>query len=52
MPTAGGVLHVLARFTDPFRISLRGDFGVDKTRLYFTLDDRQSDLWVVDVKDR
>ena len=50
VPAAGGTPHVLARLTDPYRLSLRGDFSADRTRLYFTLDDRQSDLWVVELK--
>ena len=52
VPTAGGTLRLLAQLTDPVRISARPEFAVDPSRLYFTLTDRQSDLWVVDLKKR
>lgn len=52
LPTAGGTPRLLAQLTDPVRISSRFDFAVDRSHLYFTLTDRQSDLWVVDLKKR
>ena len=52
LPTAGGTPRLLAKLNDPVRISSRADFAVDQSRLYFTLTDRQSDLWVVELKPR
>ena len=52
VPIAGGSPRLLAQLTDPVRISARRDFAVDRSHLYFTLTDRQSDLWVVDLRKR
>ena len=52
IPAGGGPWRMIARLSDPLRLSARWDFAVDRTHLYFTLDDRQSDLWVVDVNKR
>jgi len=49
IPTAGGRPRLLARFDDPARASNRFDFASDGRRFYFTLEDRQSDIWVADV---
>ncbi|MFL5562626.1 MAG: protein kinase domain-containing protein [Gemmatimonadaceae bacterium] len=49
IPTAGGRPRLLARFDDPARASNRFDFASDGKRFYFTLEDRQSDIWVADV---
>ena len=40
---AGGLL---VRFDDPSRPSDRPDFTSDGKRFYFTIDDRQSDVWI------
>jgi hypothetical protein len=40
------------RFDDLSRPSSRIDFDVDQRRLYFAIEDRQSDLYVVDVRRR
>ncbi len=50
IPEAGGPPRLLAHLSDPARPSSRGDFTVDDTRLYFTLDERQSDVFVADVQ--
>ncbi|HEX5820062.1 MAG TPA: protein kinase [Gemmatimonadales bacterium] len=39
----------VVRFDDPYRLPLWGAFATDGTRLYFTLDERQSDVWVADL---
>ena len=42
----GGRPRLLARLDDPARASNRFEFATDGKRLYFTLEDRQSDIWV------
>ena len=49
MPASGGSLRQLARLDDPTRPSNRADFATDGHRLYFAIQDRQSDVWVADV---
>ncbi len=46
----GGRPRLLVRFHDPARASNRFEFASDGKRLYFTLEDRQSDIWVADVQ--
>jgi tricorn protease-like protein len=48
----GGPTRLLARFDDPMRPSNRRNFTTDGRRLYFTMDDRQADVWVVEVGKR
>jgi eukaryotic-like serine/threonine-protein kinase len=52
IPAAGGHPRLLVRFDDPARPSNRFDFASDGARFYFTLEDRQSDIWVADVVPR
>ncbi len=52
IPTAGGVPRLLIRFTDPNRLSNRPDFDTDGRRFYFTIEDRESDLWVAEIERR
>ena len=49
LPTAGGRPRLLVRFDDPARPSSRPDFAVDDQRFYFTIEDRQSDIWGVEI---
>jgi serine/threonine-protein kinase len=49
VPVDGGAPRLIARFDDPMRPSNRVQFATDGRRLYFPIDDRQSDVWVVDV---
>jgi Tol biopolymer transport system component len=50
---AGGrTPRLLVRFTDPDRQSSRNDFAVDAHRFYFTIEDRQSDVYVADLVPR
>jgi eukaryotic-like serine/threonine-protein kinase len=49
---AGGVPRLLVRFDDLSRPSNRRDFAVDAQRFYFTIEDRQSDVYVAEVMPR
>jgi serine/threonine-protein kinase len=49
---AGGAPRLLVRFTDPDRQSTRKDFATDGKRLYFTIEDRQSDVFVAEIRSR
>jgi serine/threonine-protein kinase len=49
LPVAGGRPRLLVRFTGPSRQSARVDFTTDGTRFYFTLEDRESDVYVAEV---
>jgi Tol biopolymer transport system component len=52
MSIAGGRPRLLARFDDPARASNRFEFASDGRRFYFTLEDRQSDIWIADIAPR
>jgi hypothetical protein len=41
--------RLLARLSDLARPSSRADFAVDSMRLYFTIDERQSDVFVSEM---
>ena len=45
----GGRPRLLARMTDPSRQSSRLDFASDGKRLYFAIEDRQSDVFVAEL---
>jgi hypothetical protein len=45
----GGAPKLLVRFDDPDRPSSRPEFAIDGKRLYFTIGQRQSDVWTVDL---
>ena len=47
--THGGAPQLLVRFPNPDRQSNRADFAVDGTRLYFVIEDRQSDVFVAEM---
>ena len=49
VPVAGGRPRLLVRFDDPVWASNRFDFASDGRRFYFTIEDRQSDLWVAEI---
>jgi hypothetical protein len=49
---AGGRPRLLARLDDPARASSRFEFASDGKRFYFTVEDRQSDIWVAEVAGR
>jgi Tol biopolymer transport system component len=52
MPLSGGRPRLLARFDDPARATNRFEFASDGKRFYFTIEDRQSDIWVADIAKR
>lgn len=49
MPVNGGTPRFLVHFDDPDRPSIRADFGVGAGRIFFTLEDRRSVVWVVEL---
>jgi Tol biopolymer transport system component len=49
MPATGGRPRLLVRFDDPARASNRFEFASDGRRFYFTVEDRQSDIWVAEA---
>ena len=48
----GGAPRLLVRFDDPSRPSSRAEFATDGKRFYFTLSDRESDIWSTDLESR
>jgi hypothetical protein len=46
----GGRPRLLVRFADPNRQSLRPDFGAGLGRFFFTIEDRQADIWIATVE--
>ena len=51
VPVSGGEPRLLVRFDDPDRPSIRREFAVDNERIYFTLAEHESDVWVMDLDD-
>jgi TolB protein len=49
LPAEGGRPRLLARLDDPARPALRSPLATDGKRIYFTLYDRQSDIYVTEV---
>jgi hypothetical protein len=49
VPVAGGPLRLAVRFDDPTRPWHRSGFGMHGDRFYFTVGDRQSDLWMTEM---
>jgi Tol biopolymer transport system component len=52
IPAGGGTPRLLVRFADPARQSVRPDFAVGGGRVFFTIEDRQADIWVAEVSRR
>ncbi|HEU5040599.1 MAG TPA: hypothetical protein VFT84_07255, partial [Gemmatimonadales bacterium] len=50
VPAAGGSPRLMVRFDDPAREWHRFGFRARGGRFYFTVGDRQSDLWVAEVE--
>ncbi|MFL5475492.1 MAG: hypothetical protein ACJ8A6_07365, partial [Gemmatimonadales bacterium] len=50
VPVGGGRPRLLVRFDDPTREWHRFGFKTRRGRFYFTVGDRQSDLWMADVE--
>ncbi len=49
---SGGALRQVLRFDDPLRPSTRTDVTADATRLFFRIENRQSDIWVTELTKR
>jgi Tol biopolymer transport system component len=49
---ATGALRPLVRFTNPDKPSFRPGLSADASRLYFTIEDRQSDVFVAELGKR
>ena len=52
VPGDGGRPRLRVRFNDLSRPSIRPDFAMGAGRLFFTLEDRQADIWVAEVSKR
>jgi Tol biopolymer transport system component len=52
IPAAGGSPTLIVRFDDPTRESNRPEFATDGRRLYFTLAQKEADVWMMDVERR
>jgi Tol biopolymer transport system component len=52
VPVSGGTPRLLVRFTNPDRPSYRAGIAASQTHLYFTIDDRQSDIAVAELTRR
>ena len=49
LAAAGGPPRLVVRFDDPSRPSARQEFSTDGKRFYFTVDNRQSDISIIEV---
>jgi Tol biopolymer transport system component/tRNA A-37 threonylcarbamoyl transferase component Bud32 len=49
VPAAGGPPRLLVRFDPKFHLSYRVNFAVGNGRFYFPSDDRQSDIWTMEI---
>jgi Tol biopolymer transport system component len=52
IPATGGRPRLLVRLDDPERASNRFEFASDGSRFYFTVEDRQSDIWIAEATPR
>jgi serine/threonine-protein kinase len=52
VPAAGGTPRLLVRLDDPGRPSYRPQWAFGRGRLFFPVEDRQSDVWVMDAAKR
>ena len=50
VPSTGGTPRLLVRFDDPARPSYRSEWAMRGNRFYFLIQDRQSDVWVMDAE--
>ena len=49
VPASGGTPRLLIRFDDPARPSNRREFATDGKRLYFTIAQPESDIWLMEL---
>jgi Tol biopolymer transport system component/tRNA A-37 threonylcarbamoyl transferase component Bud32 len=52
VPLSGGAPRLLVQFTNPDRPSYRPNVAASRTHLFFTIDDRQSDIAVAELTRR
>ena len=52
IPVEGGEPRLLVRFDDPNRPSSRAEFATDGKRFYFTISERESDIWQMELDRR
>jgi Tol biopolymer transport system component len=52
IPATGGAPKLLARFDDPTRPAYRPEWAVCGKRMYFVIQEPQSDIWVMDATPR
>ena len=52
VPVSGGAPSLLVRFDDPTHPSYRPEVTVGGGRIYFTMEDRQADVYVMEVEKR
>jgi hypothetical protein len=52
LPFPDGAPRLLVRFDDPLRPARRPEFSADASHFYFTLVEREGDLWLVRLRDR
>ena len=52
VPITGGPASLVLRFDDLARPSRRWDFAVGGGQLYFTIDERRSNIWIADVTEQ
>ena len=49
LPASGGDARLVTRFDDPARPSHRFNVAIGSGHIYFTIDERQSDVWVMEL---
>ena len=49
IPVTGGAPKLLTRFTDPAMPAYRPEWSIGGDRMYFAIQDRQSDIWVMEA---
>jgi Tol biopolymer transport system component len=47
---SGGTPRLLAVFDDPNAATVRGGWGLHQNRMYYSAEERQSDVWVMEVE--
>jgi Tol biopolymer transport system component len=52
IPVTGGTPKLLTHFTDPTMPAYRPEWSVGGDRMYFPIQDQQSDIWVMDARPR
>jgi hypothetical protein len=52
IPVTGGKPTLLTRFDDPHQPSYGPEWAIGGGRMFFTVDDPQSDVWVADIVHR